>query len=200
MTIRTCIFFILLVLGFATEPTHADESTMPRTTAEPHYTILPGDVLNINVWKEEGLNKEVVVLPDGTITFPLAGTLDVRGMTPHSLQSKITEQLSNMIPDATVTVTVEAPLGHKVSVVGEVKEPGDVLLHTRMGVMHVLSQVGGLTPYAEGGDIIVIRTHENGDKETLEFPYEQISLGRDLDKDITLMPGDVVVVPSSTLF
>jgi polysaccharide export outer membrane protein len=201
MIIRAFIFLISLAFCVTQEPAHANEQNLAQSNTNINgYTILPGDLLHINVWKEEGLDKEVVVLPDGSITFPLVGTIHVTGMHPQLLQIKIGERLSKMIPDATVTVIVKAPLGHKVSVLGEVREPQDVLLRRRMGVMQALSQAGGLTPYAEGGEIIIIRTHENGKKEALEFPYERISRGRDLDEDVTLMPGDVIVVPPSTLF
>ena len=175
-------------------------SVSPSYSQNYNYVMLPGDVLHISVWREETMNQEVVVLPDGTITFPLVGTMAVRGMTPQELQSDIRERLKPYIPDAPVTVSVKAPLGHKVSVIGQVREPGEIILDKRMGVMQALSQVGGLTPYAEEDDIIVIRTNEDGEEVTLEFPYHRISRGRDLDKNFDLLPGDVIVVPTSGLF
>lgn len=113
---------------------------------EEGFTLQPGDILQVTVWKEEGMDREVLVLPDGTITFPLIGTLMVQDMTPFYVQSAIRDRLQMSIPDASVTVSVKAPLGHKVSVLGQVQKPGEVIMNTRMSVMEVLSQVGGLTP------------------------------------------------------
>ncbi|PJB70857.1 MAG: sugar transporter [Alphaproteobacteria bacterium CG_4_9_14_3_um_filter_47_13] len=164
------------------------------------FIILPGDVLHINVWKEEGMDQEVLVLPDGTITFPLVGTLNVKNLSPASVQDIIRKSLVSYIPDAAVTVSVKMPLGHKVSVIGQVQKPGEIILNTRMGVMQILSQVGGLTPYADEDKIIVIRERLNGEKEKIAFPYHTISKGKELEKDINLLPGDIIVVPASGLF
>lgn len=163
------------------------------------FVILPGDVLHINVWKEDGMDQDVLVLPDGTITFPLIGTLKARDMSPAKLQAAIRDKLNPFIPDAAVTVSVQAPTGHKVSLVGQLREPGEVVLTARMSVMQAISQVGGLTPYADEDDI-VIRENADGEKEKISIPYNAITKGRDLEKDISLLPGDVVVVPASGLF
>lgn len=168
------------------------------TTANDDFIIRSGDVLQIKVWKEEGLDHEVVVLPDGTVTFPLVGTIQAQGFTPGRLQANIKGMLSTTIPDAAVTVMVKAPLGHTVSVVGQVAKPGDIVMGRRLSVMQALSQAGGLTPYASEGNIIVIRS-ENGEKKSIEYPYKDISRGRNLDKDIDLKPGDVVFVPTAGL-
>lgn len=194
MTIKKNIFFSIL-LGFAI--------LLPATSSfsqDYNYVILPGDILHISVWREETMNQEVIVLPDGTITFPLVGTMNARDMTPQDLQSKIRKKLKPFIPDAPVTVSVKAPMGHKVSIIGQVREPGEIILDKRMGVIQALSQVGGLTPYAEDDEIIILRTNAEGEQETIEFPYHRISRGRDLDKNIDLLPGDVIVVPTSGLF
>ena len=177
-------------------------STFSRaaTAAEDGFVILPGDVLQINVWKEEGMDQEVLVLPDGTITFPLIGTLAASDMDPAALQATIRRKLNSYIPDAAVTVSVKALLGHKISVIGQVQEPGDVILSTRTGVMQALSEVGGLTPYADENDIIVIRKNADGEKEKIPFPYKAITKGHELEKDIDLVPGDIIVVPAASLF
>lgn len=175
-------------------------SPHPVSALDDDFVILPGDVLHINVWKEDGMDQDVLVLPDGTITFPLIGTLKARDMSPAKLQAAIRAKLDPFIPDAAVTVSVQAPTGHKVSLVGQLREPGEVVLTARMSVMQAISQVGGLTPYADEDDIIVIRENADGEKEKISVPYNAITKGRDLEKDIPLLPGDVVVVPASGLF
>ncbi|MFP4097374.1 MAG: polysaccharide biosynthesis/export family protein [Alphaproteobacteria bacterium] len=168
--------------------------------ATEEFTVLPGDVLQVTVWKEEGMDREVQVLSDGTITFPLIGTVVVKGKTLPEIQSTIKALLAATIPEASVTVSVNAPLGHKVSILGQVQNPGETVMNTNIGVMQLISQAGGLTPYADEDKITIIRTELDGNKRVIEYPYKNISRGRDLDKDINLKPRDVVVVPSSGLF
>lgn len=166
---------------------------------EAPFTILPGDVLQISVWHEEGMDKETLVLPDGTITFPLIGTVQAGGLTPQDLQTAVKEKLTALVPDAAVTVTVRAASGHMVSVMGQVVHPGEFAMGKQMTAMQALSQAGGLTPYASEGRIIVLRK-EQGKETSLPVPYKDIVRGEELDKNIVLHPGDVVVVPSSGLF
>ena len=162
--------------------------------------VLAGDVLQITVWKEEGMDREVQVLSDGTITFPLIGTVKIQGKTLPEIQTTIKEKLEFAIPAASVTVSVNAPLGHKASILGQVQNPGEFVMTSNIGVMQLISQAGGLTPYADKDKITIIRRTEEGTKKVIEFPYKNISRGKDLDKDIDLVPGDVVFVPDSGLF
>jgi polysaccharide biosynthesis/export protein len=169
----------------------------PAAAEEP-YTIIAGDVLQITVWKEEGLDQEVLVLADGTVNFPLIGSITAQGLTPAQLQAAIKDRLSKLIPDAAVNVSVKAALGHTVSVIGQVAKPGELIMGRGLTVMQALSQAGGLTPYASESGIIILH-RENGQETSTPFPYSDIANGEDLDKDIVLSPGDVVVVPTAGL-
>ena len=177
----------------------SDTSENGKDTQGDGFTIMAGDALEISVWKEDTLDKEVTVLPDGTITFPLIGTVDVEGLTLKAAQSTIKTKLSKFIPDATVSVLVKSALGHSVSILGQVAKPGEVVLAHPTGVMGALSQAGGITPYADTSDIIIIR-YVNGKKTSIKFPYDAVSQGHKLEKDIDLIPGDVIVVPTAGLF
>jgi polysaccharide biosynthesis/export protein len=175
----------------------ADEGEEIEAT-DKDFTIVAGDVIQITVWKEEGLDREILVLPDGTVTFPLIGTIEIEGLTPRAAQRIIKKKLKKYIPDASVTVMVKAPLGHTVNVIGQVTKPGEIVIGHHMGVMEALSQVGGLTPYASTSHIIVLRYVDNK-KISIAFPYDDIAEGRHLENDIELKPGDVVVVPTAGL-
>jgi polysaccharide export outer membrane protein len=179
----------------------SDEADVPKPSADAPdnaFTIIAGDVLQITVWKEDGMDREILVLPDGSITFPLIGTIQAQGLTLSALQALIKEKLATLIPDASVTVMVKAPLGHSVSVIGQVTKPGEIIMSHHMGVMEALSQVGGLTPYASTSHIIILR-YVDGKKTSIPFPYDDVAKGYHLDKDIDLKPGDVVVVPTAGL-
>jgi len=164
-----------------------------------NYTLNPGDVLQVSVWKEDGLDREVLVLPDGSVTFPLAGTVQAKGLTASQLEAEIKKRLVSYIPDASVSVSVKAPLGNVVSVIGQVAKPGELVIGHRTSVMQALSMAGGLTPFASSGNIIIL--HREGGQETSKpFPYDDVIRGRELAQDIFLTPGDVIVVPNASLF
>ncbi len=190
------ILKFLLLSTLLTGCAHEHVAATPQ--APVPFTIIAGDVLQVTVWKEEGLDQEVLVLADGSITFPLVGTITAESKTPSQLQEEIKTKLAKLIPDAAVSVAVKAALGHTVSVVGQVTKPGEILMGHGLTVMQALSQAGGLTAYADEGSIIIIH-HENGKESSTPFPYEDVIEGHHLDKDVPLHPGDVVVVPTAGL-
>jgi len=163
------------------------------------FKIMAGDVLQITVWKEAGMDHELVVLPDGSISFPLIGMINIQGLTPIETSKLIKNKLRQTIPDAAVSVIVKAPLGHTVNIIGQVTKPGKIVMGSRLTVMQALSQAGGLTPFADDGSINIIRK-ENGKEISIEFPYDDVSRGSDLEKNIELKSGDVIVVPTAGLF
>lgn len=173
--------------------------TTVGAVAEQAYTMNPGDMLHVSVWKEEGLDRQVLVLPDGNIQFPLAGELPAVGRTVEQVQEDITERLKKYIPDAVVTVSVVAPAGNKVYVVGEVRSPGEIPLTRQLNIMQALSLAGGLSPYGSEGKILILRQSAEGGK-AIEFSYADVKAGRDLESNVTLQSGDVIVVRGATLF
>jgi len=174
-------------------------SAGPAPAADAPYTLTAGDVLQITVWKEDGMDREVMVLPDDTISFPLVGTILVRNKSTEDVRKEITSKLSSYIRDAVVTVAVKSPLGNAFNVIGQVNKPGELVVGRRTTVMQALSMAGGVTPYASHSDIIILRRTEGGEV-SIPFPYDDVIRGRSLDRDIVLNPGDVVVVPAAGLF
>ena len=160
----------------------------------PGYQIGPEDVLEITVWKEEGLTKQVLVRPDGGVTFPLVGDIQAAGKTAFELQQEITRRLSKFMSDVVVTVAVLKIVSNKIYVVGRVNKPGEYVAGRYMDVLQVLSMAGGLTPFAAENDIKVLRK-EDGKELVFPFRYSQVKRGENLDQNITLKGGDVVVVP-----
>lgn len=168
---------------------HAQSAT---TSAE--YRIGPEDVLDISVWKEEGLEKEVLVRPDGGISFPLAGDVQVAGKTIEQAQEEIAQRIRDYIPDAVVTVSVHTVSGYRVYVLGKVNKPGQYIVGRYLDVTQALTLAGGLTPFASEDDIKIIRRTDDGEK-VFPFDYADIQQGRRLEQNILLQSGDVVVVP-----
>lgn len=158
------------------------------------YVIGPEDVLEIAVWKEEGLKREVLVRPDGGISYPLLDDLQAAGKTVSQLQQEITRRLEKFLSDPVVLVSVLKTASNKIYVIGRVNKPGEYAAGRYVDVLQVLSMAGGLTPFAAENDIKVLRK-ENGKDVVFPFRYSQVKAGEQLDQNITLKGGDVVVVP-----
>jgi polysaccharide export outer membrane protein len=189
------LFGVLMILWFSILwPIKAAEAQQGHPQPPTEYLIGPEDILEISVWKEEGLEREVLVRPDGKLSFPLAGDVQAAGRTPEQVQTEITERIKRYIPDPVVTVTVKAIGGNKVYVIGEVKNPGSYVIGRYVDVIQALTLAGGLTPFARENSIKVLR--REGTREiVVSFEYAEVKKGRRLEQNIFLRGGDVVVVP-----
>lgn len=166
----------------------------PKPAEDPEYYIGPEDVLQISVWKEDELNREVLVRPDGGISFPLAGDLQAAGKTPAELQSELTHRIRRYVPAAVVTVSVSKISGYRVYIIGKVNNPGQFVVGRYVDVMQALTLAGGLTPYASENKIRIIRRSDKGE-QVFPFEYSRVKSGYALEQNILLKSGDVVVVP-----
>ncbi len=163
--------------------------------SEGGYTVKPGDLLNISVWKEPDLTRpEVLVRPDGQFSFPLVGEVDARGKTVAEINKVVKERLGRFMSQPEVTVAVQEVRGNKVYVIGQVTKPGEFIVNPRVDVMQALSMAGGATPFAALGDITILR-RTAGKQVALPFRYNDVARGRNLEQNIQLEAGDVVVVP-----
>ena len=155
------------------------------------YTLNAGDRLSISVWNEDALKKEVVILPDGTISFPLAGQLMA---TVFQVENEIREKLSNYISDPVVTVTVDVVGGNTIHILGKVTTPGSFSMSQPLDAMQALSLAGGLAQFAKENDIIVLR-REGTKQRTIPVYYARIKQGNALESNIMLESGDIIIVP-----
>lgn len=161
---------------------------------EPPYQLSPGDKLFISVWGESKLEKDVRVLPNGSITFPLVGRVAVEGLDTTAVEQKIAVKLEKFIPDPQVSVVVTDTEGNLVYVQGKVLKPGPVHMSGRTSVLQVISMAGGLDKFADKDDIKVVRL--NGTKqEILRVNYSKLMSGKDMSTNFQLKAGDTLVVP-----
>ena len=178
--------------GFsATQDANSNTAGAP---VEASYKIGPGDRLNISVWKEEGMQQEILVKPDGGITFPLAGEIQASGLTTEQLREVLVSKLKRYIPNPIVTVSVLQSISNKVYVIGKVTRPGEFIATGYMDVLQALTLAGGVTPYADADEIKVIRRTAKG-TEVFDFDYDEVISGNQLEMNIILKAGDTVVVP-----
>lgn len=197
----------LIVLTVAAPSAHSPASAVswqdqPVTSATrdvgvariSDYVIGPEDVLGIVFWREPEMSGDVTVRPDGRITIPVVGELQAAGKRPEELQGEIVAAASKYISDVNVVVVVRTINSRKIFVTGRVTTPGTYPLMGALTVMQAIAVAGGLTEYADPKSITILRT-ENGQSRTLNFNYNDVSRGKNLEQNIHLRPGDTVVVP-----
>ncbi len=169
-------------------------ATPSKVSDDEEYRVGAEDVLEISVWKEESLKKEVLVKPDGSINFPLAGEINAAGKTSSQIQAEIAERISKYIPDPVVTVAIMKVASYRVYVLGRVQKPGEYSVGRNLNVLQALSMAGGLTPYAAEDDIHIMRK-TGGKSVSIPFEYSKVQKGKAMEQNIILRSGDVLLVP-----
>jgi polysaccharide export outer membrane protein len=183
--LRTLTMFFIVILTILV--------SNPMIHAASYY-VGPGDVLEISVWRDETLSRELIIPPDNVLSYPLIGDVNVAGMSVAEIRNTLKKKLSEYVPDASVTVILKEINSLKVYVIGQVKSPGEFPITLDTRVMQVLAQAKGLTPFAAEREIHVLR-NKNNKIEKIGFDYKEVLKGNNLDQDIVLERGDVIVVP-----
>ncbi len=158
------------------------------------YLLSPGDVVMVSVWQEDSLRQEATVLPDGSITFPLAGRINVAGLDVTAVEKQVAAKLEKFLPDPNVSVVVKSIAGNMVYVQGKVIKPGPVQMAGPTAVLQALSMSGGLDKFADESEIKVVRG-TGASQKILPVRYKDLVSGRDMSTNIQLQAGDTLVVP-----
>jgi polysaccharide export outer membrane protein len=160
----------------------------------PDYIIGPSDVLTVLFWRDKDMTADVVVRPDGNITLPLLNDVRAAGLTPDQLRARIVTEANRYLEDPSPTVVVKEINSRKVFITGQVEKPGPYPLSASMTVIQLIALAGGLKEFADGKNILVMRT-DNGTQTAHSFDYQQLLKRKNLQQNIELKPGDTVVVP-----
>lgn len=180
--------------------------------AQSEYRVRSGDTLVIEVLEDNSLNRAVVVLPDGRISFPFAGTIEVAGRSVGQIESAITSRIaSNFAAEPNVFVSVQpgqrqASTGTSAATIdiyflGEVNAPGLKEVSPGTTVLQALAQSGGLTRFAADKRIQLRRTDpKTGRQSVFQINYRALANGASMTNDIRLLDGDVLLVPERRLF
>ena len=167
------------------------------------YRLQPGDVIEISVWQEPKLNRQVLVRPDGSISFPLVGHLRVAGQTLRSVEQSLIKRLQGKYTtDLDVTALLASTKDEDkdlIYVTGEVNKPGAFSLKVSPNVLQAIAVAGGFRPFAATSRIVV-RRQVRGEDVAMLFNYNEYESARDTAGNFRLRPGDVVVVPERGLF
>ena len=183
--------FLIILLGLVTS---AGFAMAQAPAQESSYRIGPNDVLNIFVWKEAELTRDVTVMPDGNITYPLIGEITAQGQTATELKKAITDKLQNFVTAPEVTVIVKETRSQMIYTIGKLTRPGPYPLAPSMTVMQALSAAGGFAEWADTKNILIVR-REGGKETQLRFNFKEFTSGEKLEQNILLKPGDTLVVP-----
>ncbi len=174
------------------QPTsHVDNSWIDSKS----YVIGENDMLGIDVWKEKEISREIPVRPDGKISLPLIGEIQAAGLTPLQLQDNITQDLKAYIDNPEVTVIVDDPRSHQFNIVGQVVRPGTYPLSESMTVLDAIAEAGGFRDFAKETKVYVLRPSPGGVRVRIPFNYKKVIRGADLQQNVSLKPGDTIVVP-----
>jgi len=180
--------------GSAGRPSAQGAAATSAVPIGSDYRVGPGDVIEVSVWKEPEASSQVIVRPDGKISLPLIKDLEVTGKTPMDIEQIVVGKLSPLINSPNVTVTVKEIRSKKVYVLGEVNRTGAYQITQPTTVLQILTEAGGLRPYAKEKSIYILRM-EGGRQQKLPFNYKDVVNGKNIQQNIFVQPGDTIIVP-----
>jgi polysaccharide biosynthesis/export protein len=199
MRVLTSWFLIAVLVGASAGCVGDPVNYKVDMVAPSEFLLGPEDVLNVTIWKNQDLSREVVVRPDGMISMPLVGDIQATGLTANLLAKRIAERLTEYLASPIVFVQVKDVNSYFIYVMGEVAKPGKYSLKSYANVMQGISLAGGFTPYAKKNKIKVLRVSADGPngKHQIEIPvqYDDILKGNAVPGNFFLRIGDVIVVP-----
>jgi polysaccharide biosynthesis/export protein len=159
------------------------------------YVIAPGDALQLFVWREPELTRDVTVRLDGKITVPLVGEVQAAGRTPEQLGNEIAAGLKRFLAAPQVTLSVKEANASRFFIIGRVARPGVFPLAGRTTLLQALALAGGLAEFAKGDRIIIIR-EDQGAESTVVINYKKLEAGTEIaQNNVALRPGDTILVP-----
>jgi polysaccharide biosynthesis/export protein len=209
-TVSKTLYVVAMLLGFVVtllaqqskltdskaenQPT-GHPASISATSANENFIIGAGDVLAINVWKEEQLTRVVPVRSDGRISLPLVGEIQASGRTPKELESELRTKLKDYVSEPEVTVIVQEIKSQKFNVLGMVMKPGSYPLTNPTTVLDAIALAGGFRDFAKQKGIYVLRQAPDGSQARLPFNYKDVVKGHNSSQNVALQSNDTIVVP-----
>ena len=158
------------------------------------YRIGAEDVVEVMVWKNPDLSREVTVLPDGKISLPLIGDLQAAGYTPNQLMADITAKLEAYYKEQPkVSVIVRQVKSFDIYILGDVATPGKQEVRPGTSFLQAIAIAGGFTDFAKIRKIILRRQMAGGEEVAIGIDYRAVVAG--VERNLRLKPGDTIIVP-----
>ena len=179
-------------------PPNIADSKVELRPSTADTTFGPGDTLTITVWRHEDLSMTVQVAPDGAISYPLIGRLQIAGMTYEQVIHTLQTAIAQYYVDAQVSVNITSYQSQKVLVMGEVGLPQAIALTQQMSLLEALVRTGGINPDARTNNVLLIRGGlDNPQLYTVDV---QSIFGRgDFSQMVYLQRDDIIYVPARTI-
>ncbi|WP_447979434.1 polysaccharide biosynthesis/export family protein [Candidatus Nitrospira bockiana] len=199
MKLMWCLVSVLILTvttGCVNRHKDLAKDTAPQSN---EFLLGPEDVLDVTVWRNQDLSRQVVVRPDGMISMPLIGDVQASGFTANQLAARIADRLKEYKENPSVTVSVKEVNSYSIYVLGEVTKPGKYQLKANTSVLQAIALAGGFTLFASKNKMQVVTTMPNGDGRTHEMRipvrYDDLLSGKGERGNFILKAGDIVVVP-----
>lgn len=201
----------VLLAACATAPVTASAPTVQKTISQQEvlqgiaqvrssqsYKLQPGDLINIQVFREESMERTLRISGNGSITFPLVGVVYVAGLSQQEAEARLANQLKEFLRNPQVSMLVKEYGNKTVYVLGQVQRPAAIQIppEKALTVLEAITSVGGFTEVANTSKVRVLRM-ENGKQTAIDVDVSQITKQGNKAMDIALNPGDVVFVPQS---
>jgi len=198
-TAMTALLLVACASSHQRVPNIAEVDPAVRRVPTPEeFRLGPGDRIAIDVWRHNDLDMEITIAPDGTITYPLVGSVTAAGMTYPELVSVLTVAIAEYYDDPQVAVNIVELQSQKVVVLGEVATPSVLQLGGEMSILEALTITGGINSSSRTDNVLLIR----GGLESPELytvDVQAIYTEGALDQVVYLQRGDVIVVPTRTI-
>lgn len=193
MSLMATILVSSGVVAAAYAQQHPTVTDVVSAYGDTEFRLGPGDVIDVSVYQEKELSTTVPIRPDGKISIPLVGELTASGKTAVDLQREVAQKYAQYIAQPAVTVVVKEVNSPKVSVLGEVKNPGVYKIKERATVLDAIAMAGGLTEYAKKSKITVIRVENGGGQKHMKFNLDDQIKGRRSDP-FYVLPYDTIYI------
>lgn len=178
----------------------------PKSPAPPRFSLATnltgpseieiidaGDKLNIQVYKEQDLSGVFTVSSSGKINYPLLGEISVQGLSLDEFKDFLYQKLNeNYVNNPQIEIAFSESPNKSVAVLGQVVKPGSYILTPKLTILKLMTQIGGFTPDAAPGTIRIVRSRQDGGKETIEVNMEKVTRGQ--GQDVALKAGDIIFV------
>jgi polysaccharide biosynthesis/export protein len=166
---------------------------------QPRYQLKSGDTLDLNFTYVPEFNQTITIQPDGFVTLRAVGDLQAGGLTVPELKKAIETKYAGTIKDPVVSVEIKDFEKPFFLAQGEVQKPGKYDLRTDIKLSEAVAIAGGLTPSAKHSQVLLFRRTTAGAVDVKEIDLKQVLNGKELDKDVRIQAGDMVVVPKSKI-
>jgi len=199
MKLRQLVLLTVFVLcAWAVVPAQMQQPRL-RTHQEERYLVQPGDVLEVQYRYSPEFNQTMTIQPDGYVSLQVGGDVKVAGKNVEQVRQLILQKAGERLQDPEAVVFLKEFQKPYFVVAGEVVQPGKIEMRERITAIQAIMLAGGLKETARSSQILLFRKINSDIAEVKVLNFKKIKRTSDLENDLTLQPGDMLLVPRDTL-